>query len=82
MSKEIKMKCRSFHEDGYNAVDEAQLLNYLIAYRWKDKAKLSIKECKSDILHIQPNDFFDYQQLMAQTSPFRFNDWKDIQDLL
>ncbi|MGC6767303.1 post-transcriptional regulator [Enterococcus sp. LJL128] len=82
LSKEIKTKCRSFHEDGYTSVNEQELLNYLLSYRWKSKPKLSIKECKNDILHIQPNDFFDYQQLIAQTSPFRFNDWHDIEDLL
>ena len=82
LSKEVKMKCRSFHEDGYAAVEEADLFQYLLSYRWKNKQKLSIKECKNDILHVQPNDFFDYQQLIAQTSPFRLNDWTDIKDLL
>nr|WP_269091995.1 post-transcriptional regulator [Enterococcus sp. BWR-S5] len=82
LSKEIKMKCRSFQENGYQGVNENELLDYLLLYRWKNRQRLSIKECKRDILHIEPNDFFDYQQLVAQTSPFQLNDWTDIKDLL
>lgn len=82
LSKEIKMKCRSFQENGYQGVNESELLDYLLLYRWKNRQRLSIKECKRDILHIEPNDFFDYQQLVAQTSPFQLNDWTDIKDLL
>ncbi|WP_086350094.1 post-transcriptional regulator [Candidatus Enterococcus clewellii] len=82
LSKEIKQKCRSFQDNGYRGVNETELLNYLLLYRWKNQQRLSIKECKRDILHIKPNEFFDYQQLVAQTSPFQWNDWKDIEDLL
>nr|WP_245186948.1 post-transcriptional regulator [Enterococcus larvae] len=82
LSKEIKLKCRSFQENGYQGVSETELLDYLLLYRWKNRQRLSIKECKSDILHIEPNDFFDYQQLVAQTSPFQLRDWTDIKDLL
>lgn len=81
LKKEIKMKCQSFHQLGYSSVDEAALLNYLLSYRWKHQGKQSIKAYKEDILLVQPNEFFDYQQLVAQTTKMQFNDWHDIEDL-
>ncbi|MHC5227210.1 post-transcriptional regulator [Enterococcus sp. LJL99] len=81
MKKDIKEKCSNFKQQGYLAVDEAELLNYLLSYRWKKKPKLSIKECREDILHIKSNDFFDYQQLLAQTKYVKINDWHDLEDL-
>lgn len=42
---------------------------------------VSLKACKEDVLAINPNDFFDYQQLIAQTSSYIINDWHDLEDL-
>ncbi|OJG54400.1 hypothetical protein RV06_GL002743 [Enterococcus haemoperoxidus] len=56
-------------------------MNYLVSYRWKKNAPSSIKACREDILHIEPNEFFDYQQLIAQTSSLTIKDWHDLTDL-
>lgn len=81
MKKELKAKCQWFEQLGYSAVNEAELVNYLVAYRWKRHIPSSVKACRQDILSIQPNDFFDYQQLKAQTSSLTIKDWHDLEDL-
>lgn len=81
LKKELKNKCQSFHQLGYTSVNEAELIDYLISYRWKKQKMDSIKACREDILHIKTNEFFDYQQLVAQTSSRTIKDWHDIEDL-
>lgn len=81
LKKEIKEKCVNFKEQGYLSVDEAELLNYLVSYRWKNQQRLSIKKCREDIFHVKPNEFFDYQQILAQTSSETIKDWHDLEDL-
>ncbi|WP_086329125.1 post-transcriptional regulator [Enterococcus sp. 4G2_DIV0659] len=81
LKKELKAKCQSFQQLGYSSVNENELMNYLVSYRWKKKSPSSIKACKEDILHIEPNEFFDYQQLIAQTSSLTIKDWHDLTDL-
>ncbi|MBO0423721.1 hypothetical protein JZO84_12625 [Enterococcus plantarum] len=81
LKKELKIKCRSFQQLGYSSVNETELMNYLVSYRWKKNAPSSIKACREDILHIEPNEFFDYQQLIAQTSSLTIKDWHDLTDL-
>ncbi|MTD37508.1 hypothetical protein GIX45_02445 [Erwinia sp. CPCC 100877] len=81
LKKEIKLKCLSFQQLGYSAVNEADVMNYLVAYRWKKKQPKTIKDCRKDISAIKPNEFFDYQQLVAQTSSLQLKDWHDLEDL-
>ncbi|ALS02960.1 hypothetical protein ATZ33_16705 [Enterococcus silesiacus] len=81
LKRELKITCRSFQQLGYSSVNETELMNYLVSYRWKKKAPSSIKACREDILHIEPNEFFDYQQLIAQTSNLTIKDWHDLTDL-
>ncbi|MBO0470644.1 hypothetical protein JZO66_08805 [Enterococcus sp. DIV0242_7C1] len=81
VKKELKTTCQSFRELGYSSVDEKELMHYLVSYRWKKSAPASIQACREDILHIKPNEFFDYQQLIAQTSKMTINDWQDLKDL-
>lgn len=81
LKKELKAKCQWFKQLGYSSIDEAALTNYLLAYRWKKNAPSSLKACRQDISSIQPNEFFDYQQLKAQTSPLTLKDWHDLEDL-
>nr|WP_276205074.1 post-transcriptional regulator [Enterococcus quebecensis] len=81
LKKELKIKCHSFRQLGYSSVNETELMNYLVSYRWKKNAPSSVKACREDILHIEPNDFFDYQQLIAQTSNLKISDWQDLKDL-
>lgn len=81
LKKELKKKCQSFHQQGYPSVNEAELMEYLICYRWKKQEMDSIKACREDILHIEINEFFDYQQLVAQTSTQKIKNWHDVEDL-
>ncbi|WP_271495213.1 post-transcriptional regulator [Enterococcus sp. 5H] len=81
LKKELKAKCQFFQQLGYSSVNEAELMNYLVGYRWKKNTPQSLKACREDILHIEPNEFFDYQQLKAQTSSLKINDWHDLEDL-
>ncbi|WP_086279781.1 MULTISPECIES: post-transcriptional regulator [Enterococcus] len=81
LKKELKIKCHTFQQLGYSSVNETELMNYLVSYRWKKQAPPSIKACREDILHIEPNEFFDYQQLIAQTSSLTIKDWQDLTDL-
>lgn len=74
-------KCHYFHQLGYDSVREDELMNYLVSYRWKKQMPVSLKACKEDISAINPNDFFDYQQLVAQTSSYAIKDWHDLEDL-
>ena len=69
LNKSIKKKCQNFRELGYSSINEEDLLTYLLTYRWKDIQK------------VKPNEFFDYQQLLAQTSKNPLRDWHDIEDL-
>lgn len=81
LKKELKAKCQAFQHLGYSSVNEAELMNYLVSYRWKKMSPKSLKACREDILHIKPNEFFDYQQLIAQTSSLKIGDWHDLEDL-
>ena len=81
LKKEIKNKCFDFEQQGYLSIDEEVFLNYLLSYRWKNKSKLSIKKCREDIFQVKSNDFFDYQQLLAQTKYVKIKDWHDLEDL-
>lgn len=81
VKKELKLKCQFFQGLGYKSVNERELLNYVTEYRWKKKPPKSIVACRQDILSITPNEFFDYQQLKAQTSQFKINDPKNLNDL-
>ncbi|MEO2443400.1 post-transcriptional regulator, partial [Enterococcus faecalis] len=47
----------------------------------KKQTHLSVKDCRKDIQKVKPNEFFDYQQLLAQTSKNPLRDWHDIEDL-
>ena len=71
----------NFRELGYSSINEEDLLTYLLTYRWKKQARLSVKDCRKDIQKVKPNEFFDYQQLLAQTSKNPLRDWHDIEDL-
>ncbi|WP_041363472.1 post-transcriptional regulator [Melissococcus plutonius] len=82
LKRELREKCQSFHRLGYVAVDEKELWNYLATYRWKHHPISSLKARKEDISQIKPNDFFDYEQLIAQTTNFSFQNRQDIEDLL
>lgn len=81
LKKIIKKKCQAFHQMGYVSVNEDDLIHYLLTYRWKHKDKMSLKDCREDIQRIKPNEFFDFQQLIAQTSPLQLHDWHDLEDL-
>ncbi|EHS8008738.1 hypothetical protein SOQ27_001566 [Enterococcus faecalis] len=81
LNKSIKKKCQNFRELGYSSINEEDLLTYLLTYRWKKQTHLSVKDCRKDIQKVKPNEFFDYQQLLAQTSKKTLRDWHDIEDL-
>ncbi|MGK0551024.1 post-transcriptional regulator [Enterococcus faecalis] len=81
LKKVIKKKCQVFQQLGYSSVNEDELINYLLAYRWRHKEKMTLKARRKDIQQIEPNDFFDFQQLKAQTSTLQLNDWHDLEDL-
>lgn len=81
LNKSIKKKCQNFRELGHSSINEEDLLTYLLTYRWKKQTHLSVKDCRKDIQKVKPNEFFDYQQLLAQTSKNPLRDWHDIEDL-
>lgn len=57
LNKSIKKKCQNFRELGYSSINEEDLLTYLLTYRWKKQARLSVKDCRKDIQKVKPNEF-------------------------
>lgn len=81
LAKAIKAKCHFFHQQGYQTVTEKDLHDYFVAYRWKKQANFSFQMYCEDIARTSINDFFDYQQWLAQTSRFDLESWQQIKDL-
>mgnify|MGYP002738316957 CR=1 FL=1 len=63
---------------GYQDISEKDMWDFLLHYRWKKKKPETIKEMKTDIKKITPNDFFDYQQVKAMTR----KEFPDLNQLL
>lgn len=82
LNKAVKSKCKEFHENGYLSVQELDVWEYLITYRWVKSGVLTLSEKKQDVLTVTTNDFFDFQRIKAQTRDVKGFDWNDIQDLL
>lgn len=82
LNKAVKSKCNEFHENGYQSVQELDMWEYLITYRWVKNDGLTLAEKKQDVFLLTFNDFFDFQRIKAQTRDVRRFDWDDIQDLL
>ncbi|WP_314064656.1 post-transcriptional regulator [uncultured Vagococcus sp.] len=82
LNKTVKAKCREFHENGYPSVQELDMWEYLITYRWVRNDDLALSEKKQDVSNVTFNDFFDFQRIKAQTRDVKRFDWNDIQDLL
>ncbi|KAF1299544.1 hypothetical protein BAU15_02560 [Enterococcus sp. JM4C] len=74
-------KVTEFHSSGYEAISLEELKSYCLAYRWPKKKLTTYKEKRADILLIQANQIFDYQQLKIQTTAQTFQDLDDFSDL-
>ncbi|MBP1042960.1 hypothetical protein I6N95_18255 [Vagococcus sp. BWB3-3] len=82
LNKSVKTKCKEFHENGYSSVQELDLWEYLVTYRWVKNDGLTLSEKKQDVLTVTFNDFFDFQRIKAQTRDVKRFDWNDIEDIL
>ncbi|QQV79523.1 hypothetical protein JG559_08925 [Enterococcus faecalis] len=58
-----------FRELGYSSINEEDLLTYLLTYRWKKSKPVYLsKTVAKTFRRLSRMNFFDYQQLLAQTS--------------
>ncbi|KAF1300998.1 MULTISPECIES: post-transcriptional regulator [Enterococcus] len=62
-----KQKLREFAAAGYSSVTKEELLLFCQNYLWKKKQAVTFPQKKQLLLATTPNDFFDYQQIQAQT---------------
>ena len=81
LKRAYKAKVKEFHQTGYQAISLDELKRYCSEYRWSKKMVRGLGEKKADILSIQPNEFFDYQQLKIQTTERSFHELEDFSDL-
>ncbi|EOL42597.1 post-transcriptional regulator [Enterococcus phoeniculicola] len=81
VNRTYKKKVKELHRTGYQAINLEELKRYCSEYRWTKKTVRTLREKKADILSIQPNEFFDYQQLKIQTTKQSFHELEDFSDL-
>jgi hypothetical protein len=78
---ELSTKIQKFRKMGYTGINEKDLLDYLVNYRWKNHNNWSNSKKKKDILAVQAYEFFDYQRILAQTSKEKIDEIKNLRDL-
>lgn len=78
----LSFKVLEFVEMGYETISTMDLARYLVRYRWKKVIPENPLEQMYQVLHLNINDYFDYESIEAQTSKTDTLDTIDLSDLL
>lgn len=80
LQREIQHKLNEFQALGYHGITAEDLWCYLYDYRWHKHPVAKLAQKRAEVKELKPNDFFDYQNLLIQTSKERLDDWRDLSD--
>lgn len=63
------LKEREFHAQGYSAVVKQDIEEFFVSFFWKRKMPKLYTDQVNDIVHLTPNQFFDYKTMAIQSQP-------------
>lgn len=64
----INYKVAEFMKSGYTQIEPTDLWNFFVNFKWKKTLPLKYYNQVADIMSLNPNDYFNYEALKAQTT--------------
>ncbi|WP_027107727.1 post-transcriptional regulator [Lacticigenium naphthae] len=64
----IKYKVADFMKSGYTEIEPVDLWDFFIQFKWKRQIPAKYYSQVADIMSLEPNDYFNYESVKAQTT--------------